>query len=318
MSGYFSQKLLIGIANGLAVLGAAILLSFILTNRREISLIPEFINTHTFLVSGLVIATVLILSLYKLKEIFGFWESSAGNPSAKISFGVLILTVVLGLGTAVYFILNLLLEKHRTAARANLALLPIFFAAAYAGSLYFDTALPLNAPNKLCDQMAYLFIAAFFLYEARIPLGRAKWRGYIAFGFTAALISAYSSIPTIIYYIAEENMVSDSVYESILTLALFIYVLVRTLMTGELLIDKISPKVALIIEASQDRSLEIKEFAFVKTEKEESDEVENQIALSELADIDTTEEDLKKRADEEAKKEELIRKIEKISTQEDG
>jgi hypothetical protein len=231
---------------------------------------------------------------------------------------MLILTAVLSAVLAVYFVLNLLLSKHQNRTRANLALVSVFFFASYAGYLYFDTSLPLNAPNKLVDQMAYLFLAVFFLYETRLALGRAKWRGYIAFGFIGALLTAYSSIPSIIYIIVEKNSVSSSIYESVLTFSLFIFITVRTLMTGELIIDTVSPKMQFIIDASAERDLAVKESMPISEENRESDASDNQIALADIADIDKTDEDVRRAEAEEIEKQELIGKIEKLSTQEDG
>ena len=87
--------------------------------------------------------------------------------------------------------------------------------------------MPVNATNKLTDQLAYLFCALFFLYEARISLGRDKWRAYGSFGLIAALFTAYSSIPALITYLINGEIISNSIEENILTLTLFIFITAR-------------------------------------------------------------------------------------------
>ena len=77
------------------------------------------------------------------------------------------------------------------------------------------------------DQMAYLFSAAFFLYESRIHMGRAQWRPYISFGLCATLICLYSSVPSIILFLANGTTVSDGMIESVLTLTLAVFLASR-------------------------------------------------------------------------------------------
>ena len=123
--------------------------------------------------------------------------------------------------------------------------------------LYFSTALPINSPNKMLDQMAYLLAAVFFLYETRLSFGREKWRPYIAFGFIAATVCAYSSIPSIILYISNGETVSNTIYESTLTLALFIFIISRIILTAGLIEAKSSPTVSAIAKAAHLRQNEI-------------------------------------------------------------
>ena len=318
-SGYFNEKLLIGIANILAVLGVIILLTFIINGKKNMKLIPEFSNGPTLFASVTVIGSLVFLCVYALRRLAALIsDNGLASHNGKIGIATLFLVFCFGIVCIAYLALNLLLGKHRIRARANLGIPSLFFFASYAAYLYFNTALPLNAPNKLVDEMAYLFLAVFFLYETRLALGRARWRGYIAFGLVGGLLCAYSAIPSIIYYMVEKSSPSDSIYESVLTLSLLIFLTVRTLMTGELIIDKTSPKMQLIIEAAEERSLSVKSSVYEDKSVREDAEVENQIALSDVADIDRTPEDIRRAEEEEAKKQELIEKLEKLSTQEDG
>ncbi|MBR0449266.1 MAG: hypothetical protein IIX30_00435, partial [Clostridia bacterium] len=95
-----------------------------------------------------------------------------------------------------------------------------------------------NAPAKITDEMAYLFAAVFFLYETRISLGRGKWRAYVTFGLIAAQLAAYSSIPALIVYFAKGEMISNSIFESVLTFTLFLFITSRLGMVSTLTPDK--------------------------------------------------------------------------------
>ena len=98
--------------------------------------------------------------------------------------------------------------------------------------MYFDKHMhPTNSPVKIVDMLAYLFAAIFFLYESRINLGRPLWRPYVVFGLTATLLTAYSSIPTIIYYAVNNEFVSDSVYACVLTLTISLFIIARVFLT---------------------------------------------------------------------------------------
>ena len=77
--------------------------------------------------------------------------------------------------------------------------------------------------------MAYLFAALFFLYETRLSMGRERWGAYTAFGLIASLLTAYSSIPSLICYLATKNLISHSIYETVFTLSLFIFITSRLL-----------------------------------------------------------------------------------------
>ena len=156
--------------------------------------------------------------------------------------------------------------------------------ALYSIYLYFDNDLPINAPAKIIDQMAYLFAAVFFLYETRLSIGREKWRGYIAFGFIAALISAYSSIPALIYFFAKETEISVSIYEMVLSAALFIFISSRMLLTSELIEDVVSPFTNIISKASDQRTSDIAPVAKIEDITEAEDETidENQLTIDDV------------------------------------
>lgn len=149
--------------------------------------------------------------------------------------------------------------------------------------------------------MAYLFAAVFFLYETRLSFGREKWRPYIAFGFISATICAYSSIPSLIFYVVKREVTQNSIYELVLTFALFIFISSRLLLVSRLTEDRNSSTVIAISLASEARAEElypvpkendITEITGDPIEDEEKLQIpdENQITIEELGEIIPNEE----------------------------
>ena len=153
----------------------------------------------------------------------------------------------------VHFILTALVESHSSTKRGSFGLCTVIFLSLYTAYLYYSTALPLNAPNKTVDEMALLFAAIFFLYEIRLSIGREKWKGYISFGFIAALICGYSAIPSLIVYLAKGEIISNNIYETALVLTLFIFIMSRLILTGELTEDKECKTVTSLIKFAESR-----------------------------------------------------------------
>ena len=317
VTGYFTNKSIINTSDIILIASILFLFTFNFTDKRDLKLIPRFSDALTYSTSILVIGALIFLIAEMTVSLRRLIDFTIILSKFNIQLCILILCLIFGLLTIISFTATALIEKRRSGTRANFGIAAVMFFALYASNLYFDTALPLNAPNKLADEITYLFLSVFFLYETRLSMGREKWRGYISFGFISALLCANSAIPSIIYYIVGGSLISNSIYENLLTLSLFIFVTVRTLMTGNLVEDRISPKMQLIIDSASERQVELCEFT-PEEAVEASDEIENQISLSDISDIDKTEEYKQKEIEEELEKQELINKIEKLSTGEDG
>jgi hypothetical protein len=166
--------------------------------------------------------------------------------------------------------------------RADFGIVTVVFLAVYVIYLYFNNDQPINSPGKILDQITLLFAAVFFLYETRLSIGREKWRAYIAFGFIAAILSAYSAIPSLIYYFARGTEVTGSVYEMILTASLCVFITARLFITGVLIPDTVSPFATIFKMASEARSEEIAP-AIKEEETPEPEEIsaidENQLTI---------------------------------------
>ena len=294
--GYYSEKLLFNLSTSVAAVSVIFFLTYMLFEKKDIKLIPSFTSPASYAPAAAVAVALVLLGVH----LFGAGVAVYKNNTTMrmIAIG----TAILAIASAFYFTLSAFIVRRRSMKRADLGIVMLVFICFYIAFLYFDTALPINAPNKIIDQMAYLGASLFFLYETRLSLGREKWRAYISFGFIAAFLLAYSSIPTLILYFVNGRVMSDSVYEAALSFALFFFALSKILLVTVLVEDKESPVVTKIIAASQKRIEELANVESVLTmpkpsneeSTEELEEIpetdENQISISDIATLITNSE----------------------------
>lgn len=211
------------------IIVVAILLfaSYFFLKKQQDDLIDKTDNAASYIPAGIVSTALLFMGVNMIK--------SMNTHSLSVLRALSIWSAVLAFLSVGAFFLAIFIEQKNHIYKASFSLCLVIFLALYACYLYFNREVhPTNSPTKIVDQMAYLLSAAFFLYESRISLGRAKWRGYVAFGFMASLLCFYSAIPTLVFYAFEGYVVSDSLIESVLTLALGIYVTSKVLQTKHL------------------------------------------------------------------------------------
>ncbi|MBQ8414888.1 MAG: hypothetical protein IJX58_06565 [Clostridia bacterium] len=220
ISMHFENKTAIVIGGVVVIVSIIAFLSYLIFGEKESELIARSDNAASYIPAGIVGIALLFIGAQLLSGCFSDEVVYHG-----ITLVLAILSGVLAIASIVPFFLSVFIEKRNDLYKAAFSLCIVFFLAVYAMLLYFNKQQhPTNSPNRFVDQMAYLFAAIFFLYESRIPLGRAKWRGYIAFGLSASLLCAYSSIPSIILYFARSYTLSESLSENILTLTLMIFI----------------------------------------------------------------------------------------------
>ena len=262
---YFDGKILISISDYFVITASVFFFTYIFTANKNMKLIPNFTSPETYVPTGVVSVALIFMvkSLFdrsgELREYIDYLKGLATPsaisliPTQKILMGLLTVAAIFATLSIIHFILTALVENHSSTKRASFGLCTVIFLALYAAYLYYSTALPLNAPNKIVDEMAFLFSAIFFLYEIRLSIGREKWRSYIAFGFIAALVSAYSSIPSLIVYFAKGEIISNRIYENALIFTLFIFITARLILTAKLTEDKECPTVSTLIKFAEAR-----------------------------------------------------------------
>lgn len=281
---YFTAKTVPKIADGLIALAAVFFIIYIIGVRKKISLIPSFSSPANYIPSAALSAALIFAAIRFVRS---FVYSS--SPIIRL---LSLLLAALALLSIAYLFLNTAFIRAVSIRRATYGLSIILFLAVYLTYLYFDGSAPISSPVKTVDQLTYAFGAVFFLYEIRLSLGRQKWKAYIIFGFITALLSAYSAIPAMIVYFAKGEVISNSVYESILTFSIFLFIASKLMLVDNLTDENESQFITKLKEAAAKREEELnpkKEISEVTEENNEQPDVpdENQISILEMKSDDT-------------------------------
>ena len=230
-SGYYTGSL--GTVSGqCAALGSLILFTYIFTAKRGARLVASFTSPASYIPTGIISVALFFLAKSLLSGARGLLIPNFYGGVDLTTAVISLFAAIFGFAAIGYFLLSAVIDKRHYLFRANFGLFAVIFLALYASLLYFDKSMPVNSPNKITDQMAFLFSAVFFLYETRISLGREKWAAYTAFGFVALLLTAYASIPELIVYFATGEILAASLLESILTFSLFVFISARVIIAG--------------------------------------------------------------------------------------
>ena len=254
-SGYFEGSKALINAAGITVSAFALLLfTFIFTAHVPEKLRASYNTSATYIPVGAIGAALVFFAAnaYSSLRSYGIplQVLLKNNTMALSSF----LMAILAICACVFFIANALITEKSSLTRAFFGICTVIFLLFYFAFLYFDTTLPINAPNKIIDELAYISAAAFFLFETRISLDRERWRSYITFGFIASLMTAYSAIPSVIVYFANGEIISNSIFETALTLTLFLFIITRTILATNLPEDRDNELVTLIKQFSKERA----------------------------------------------------------------
>jgi hypothetical protein len=301
-TGYFDEKTLIYVSNGILAAAAIFFITYIFVSDRSLTLIPDFTSAATYVPVGIMAVATLFMTVslfIRSGKIAGYISelkkiatpsSLEKIPSQRLILIIVIAAAIFAILSIVHLALTALIESHSSTKRANFGLCTVLFFSLYSLYLYFSSELPINAPNKQLDQFAYLLTAVFFLYETRLSFGRERWRHYIAFGFIASLVTAYSAFPSLIFYFATGTVTQNTVYELALTVAAFIFITSRVFLTGSLIENKESNTALALIKNHEARDKQINpiperpevidiEGVAIDAEDADSEEDGNQISL---------------------------------------
>jgi len=235
-SGHFDGKGLITTARVLIALGAAIAVAYVFIKRETESLIADFHAPVILTSSGVSALAFVFLGIDAVASLSG-----ASSPQERVlSYAVAVFSV----GGALYLLSHLFFGKRYSAARGFIGICPILCLALYAILLYFDRVLPINAPCKIADQMAFALASLFFTADVRLTLGREKWRLYVPMGFLAFIAASYSAVPSLIVYFvsaikdSEPVTLSLSISGNVLCLTLAIFAVAKVYTVAFLKTDK--------------------------------------------------------------------------------
>ena len=224
---HYEDKTAIGVANLLVTLACASFVSYLFFGEKEQKLISVSGNPASYIPAGLVSCALLFMGAQCLGGAFNY--SPVPIPL------LMLVCAVLAFASVASFFLSVFVEHGAEVYKAAFSLAIVLFLAFYSVYLFFNKSThPTNSPNKVLDQLSYVSAAIFFLFESRIHLRRAKWRSYVAFGLIAGLLTAYSAIPSLITYIANGYIVSDSIVESALSLLISTLIISRVIQSRSL------------------------------------------------------------------------------------
>ncbi len=272
---YFESNVLIAVAAAISVAFAVFALTFAFDKKCEVSPAASFVNPQTYIPSGLAAVSLVFIAKDLFVNLASVLEkSNAKSSNTPILKFTLVAAAILSLVCIISFFLNVFFEKRHSRIRAAFSMSCVAFLAIYSIYLFFSENLPLNAPNKAVDQIAFISLSIFFLYETRVSLGRPIWKLYVSFGLIAANIAFFSSIPSLMYYFvnnaADSAILSAGISENVLVLVLGIYIVCRLWLVAFLAPDE-TCKTALAIEKmAQARIEEINSYK-AQEESEEED-----------------------------------------------
>lgn len=316
-SGFFTDRSLITVSNTIVAVTVFGMLTYLFTTSR-IKLRASFSTGSTYVPTGMlgvasaflgarVISYVLVASNYRpfdfransLRELIAQFLTPENMRSI-----IGLLAAVLAFASIAYYFFNAFVTDAKDVTRAYFSIVAIVFLALYSVLIYLDGSIALNEAAKTLRQTSFLTAAIFFLYEARISLGREMWRIYTAFGLVAATLTAYTSIPAIITYYVKSEVVSTSGYKSLASieeyvflLALFIFIVARLSLTATLSEEKENELVKAIATAAEEREARVNE----SLEMHEEIFASKQLSIFELyGEEETAEEEETERAEVES------------------
>ena len=264
-SGFFSNKTLIAIANVIVTITVIGMFSYLFIAPR-IKLRASFATSSTYVPTGLLgVATAFLgariishVSVTGRYPVLSVEVLTLQSPATLIG----IITAILAFISIAHHFFNAFITESKTEIRAYFAIATIAFLSLYAILIYLDTSISINESIKVLRLTAFLVSALFFLYEARISLGREMWRIYSAFGLCASMLCAYASIPAITTYYVNGALVSSSGYRSLVSIEE--YLLLFTMFVF------ITARLCITIMAKEEKENEfIKALATYATEREE-------------------------------------------------
>ena len=181
-TGYFTDKLIINIANYTLIFAILFALSYTFTEKRDKNFIFNFSSPLNYVFAG-TLGIALLFASRSYFELFKTYKQyvdlNSNNPFINTDAEKLLSYICFALGilallSVLHFILAAMIVKDKNTRRADFGLVTVIFLSLYATFLYFSNDMPINVPSKIVDQSAYLASALFFLFETRISIGRER------------------------------------------------------------------------------------------------------------------------------------------------
>ena len=167
-----------------------------------------------------------------------------------------VLASVAAIGGALLFAVRAFDGAAEGAAKAMLSLPAAALGVLFPLYLSTETSLTLNAPVKLLGIVTWVTVAFFFLGEARIALGRAKWAVHSFFTVITAVFTATLSIPNLIYHAVSGAPLLGNTAHDFAALGVCLYALARLISTVTYALRQSDPEVAALAGAEAEHGKE--------------------------------------------------------------
>ncbi len=251
--GYFENSTLYRVSVWMTVAAVLLLLTLPLAYRKRQAVLAEQTTPHTFLPSLM----MGMLFLFFLGEgIFSLLGTLFLPTIDNLAYA---LTLILGLFSCIYFFSLAILESKENDRKANFGMACVLFFGVYSAYLYLNTEMPRNAHIELCEEMTWIALMLYFLYEVRIALGKQKQNLYVSFAMIGGLLCAYNVIPTFIYYIATGRLLASSFTAFLLLCGTLAFILMRLALFAKSPVDAPIPLVENLLKLARAREEEVRE-----------------------------------------------------------
>jgi len=222
--GFFEDPWLSGIGATLIFAAAAISLTYLFIKETDRGLIPSFSGGLSFIPAG---AVSVALVFFTVGNLIGADTPGEGSAVNKLVDTLEVACPILALLAIGAFVTSVIITERQSNLRAYFGMVAVLFFTLYGVLLFFDSSRMMNSEARISDEFASVLCAVAMLFEVRLSLGRDAWRAYVSFALVAAAVAGYSSIPSIAVYLVSGELISRSIYESALFLAMSVYLFAR-------------------------------------------------------------------------------------------
>ena len=251
--GYFENSNLYKVSVWIVVFAILILLTLPLAYRKRQDVLSEQTTPHTYLPS---LMLGMLFLFFVGEGVFSFVGTIFLLNINTLSY---LLAVVLALCSSIYFFSLALLESTTNDRKANLGMASVLFFGVYSAYLYLDTSIARNAHIEVSEEMMFVALSLYFLYEVRISLGKQKQNLYVMFAMMSGVLCAYNTIPTLIYYIVTGRLLTSSLTVFLLSCGVLLFILMRLALFEKSPTDAPIPLVKRLVQFASARSEAVRE-----------------------------------------------------------
>lgn len=223
--GYFASPVLPTVTWGL-LLGITVALVILSYELRELFVpLLDYRDLPTLFSGVFLSISLAFFAVLSLISATGIDRAAAGT--ATMAMVLLILASVAAAAGAAPFILRAFRGEAASTPVAMLMLPLAALGLLVALYFYFEPTAKMNEPNKILAETVWILAGFFFLGEARIALGRAKWPLHTCVTAITVIFSATAALPNLIYHAVKGASLHGSTMHDFVLLGIFLYALSR-------------------------------------------------------------------------------------------